>query len=247
MTILVLITQSSFADTTYCTRDNWTKTINNVTKYEDKLQDRIDRYNELFTTQKNMDFYSDSATKSNLLVAILRHDTAFNEKSTDFMSAEKDLMNTELKSIDSEINKLKSLNRRFSTATKSWSTIAESCYDDDEYSNYKRARGLMRTSISQKEYIGKLINKLDRIKQKYDAEIQFLDATKKAYQPQSAKTINKTIAEKADEEPCTCVFNQNRQWNPENVMWNGKYWECSIYNSDGTCGEVQVLERTVPE
>ena len=39
--------------------------------------------------------------------------------------------------------------------------------------------------------------------------------------------------------PCTCVFNKNRQWNPERITYNGAKWECEHYNADGTCARVR--------
>ncbi|CAG35130.1 hypothetical protein [Desulfotalea psychrophila] len=49
----------------------------------------------------------------------------------------------------------------------------------------------------------------------------------------------------SDEEPCTCVFNNNRQWNPEKVLWNNAYWKCSNYKNDGTCSEVKKIEDII--
>ncbi|MGF1765435.1 hypothetical protein [Aliivibrio kagoshimensis] len=53
---------------------------------------------------------------------------------------------------------------------------------------------------------------------------------------QSAK-----IGTQTDDEPCTCVFNKNRMWNPEKVLWKEQYWKCSIYKDDGTCSEVSII------
>ncbi|MFT6984857.1 MAG: hypothetical protein ACJAT7_000658 [Psychromonas sp.] len=55
------------------------------------------------------------------------------------------------------------------------------------------------------------------------------------------KTSIKT-AEKADEDPCTCVFNKNRMWNPEKIIWNNEEWECANYKDDGTCSAVQIVK-----
>jgi hypothetical protein len=52
------------------------------------------------------------------------------------------------------------------------------------------------------------------------------------------KKVSRKISESYDEEPCTCVFNKNRMWNPESIVWNNEEWRCSEYNEDGTCGAV---------
>ena len=39
----------------------------------------------------------------------------------------------------------------------------------------------------------------------------------------SNKQGTSRVGEKADDVPCTCVFNSNRMWNPEKVLWNKDY------------------------
>nr|WP_321403391.1 tetratricopeptide repeat protein [uncultured Desulfobacter sp.] len=45
--------------------------------------------------------------------------------------------------------------------------------------------------------------------------------------------------ELASDVPCTCVFNKNRQWNPNRITFKGIKWECDHYNADGTCAQVR--------
>ncbi|MCG9783738.1 hypothetical protein L1D52_15410 [Vibrio brasiliensis] len=52
------------------------------------------------------------------------------------------------------------------------------------------------------------------------------------------------IGDNADDIPCTCVFNKNRMWNPETIMWNNEEWYCSNYNEDGTCASVALVNPT---
>ncbi|MDB1123795.1 YARHG domain-containing protein [Vibrio algarum] len=54
-----------------------------------------------------------------------------------------------------------------------------------------------------------------------------------------AVMANDSNATQTDEKPCTCVFNMNRAWNPEKIIWNNEAWKCTIYKDDGTCSEVQ--------
>jgi hypothetical protein len=61
------------------------------------------------------------------------------------------------------------------------------------------------------------------------------------------KKVSSKIAEKADEIPCTCVFNKNRMWNPEEIVWNNQLWECAIYKDDGTCSKVQIVKEKKDE
>ncbi|MCK6264714.1 hypothetical protein KP803_15650 [Vibrio sp. ZSDE26] len=59
-----------------------------------------------------------------------------------------------------------------------------------------------------------------------------------------ANTDSKTsrkIGTATDDKPCTCVFNKNRMWNPEKIVWNNEEWHCSEYKEDGTCASVATL------
>lgn len=56
-----------------------------------------------------------------------------------------------------------------------------------------------------------------------------------------SKKQSRKIGDVIDDEPCTCVFNTNRMWNPEKILWNGEEWYCSTYNADGTCGAVALV------
>lgn len=58
---------------------------------------------------------------------------------------------------------------------------------------------------------------------------------------------NYKLGERPDDEPCTCVFNNNRMWNPEKILWNGEEWHCSKYNEDGTCDSVGLVNPNKTE
>lgn len=58
----------------------------------------------------------------------------------------------------------------------------------------------------------------------------------------SDKQGTSRVGVNGDDVPCTCVFNKNRMWNPEKVLWNNAYWKCSNYQNDGTCSEVSKIK-----
>jgi len=66
---------------------------------------------------------------------------------------------------------------------------------------------------------------------------------------QSAKQTDGSskLGKKADDVPCTCVFNKNRAWNPEKIIWKQHFWECLNYKDDGTCTKVGIVEGAVVE
>lgn len=176
ITVLLFVTHTSFAGTTYCTTKNWDKTSRHFKKYEDKLNDSIYRYNDLLDTKQNMGFYSNSYSPLDLAIAWISDETAVKLSVND----KTNIIESEIQNINTEKVKLKKIKSKLVKTQKNWSTIAESCYDDDEYSNYKRARGNMRDAISHIKYIDTLIVKLDNIQKRYESEIDFFDDTKKA-------------------------------------------------------------------
>lgn len=65
---------------------------------------------------------------------------------------------------------------------------------------------------------------------------------------QQAKTSLQTAKNKLKAFiPATVVFNKNREWNPEKIIWQGYFWECANYNADATCEKVQLVEGAVVE
>ncbi|KLN66439.1 hypothetical protein [Vibrio sp. VPAP30] len=63
----------------------------------------------------------------------------------------------------------------------------------------------------------------------------------------SERKVSRKMGETPDDIPCTCVFNKNRMWNPEKIVWNNEEWHCSKYNDDGTCESVALLNSKQTE
>ncbi len=71
--------------------------------------------------------------------------------------------------------------------------------------------------------------------------IMVLIFTSSAQANDSSKKSSRKVGDTFDDEPCTCVFNNTRMWNPEKILWNGEEWHCSKYNEDGTCDSVGLV------
>ncbi|MCZ4336401.1 hypothetical protein [Shewanella colwelliana] len=60
-------------------------------------------------------------------------------------------------------------------------------------------------------------------------------------------TTNKTATytfrkeEEIGQPPCACVFDKNRMYNPDKIVWHGEDWECAVYKDDGHCEKVQKI------
>ncbi|WP_354625344.1 hypothetical protein [Psychromonas sp. MME2] len=59
-----------------------------------------------------------------------------------------------------------------------------------------------------------------------------------------ANAKDKNMVGKTGDVPCPCVFNKNRAWNPDKIVWNNQEWFCSKYNEDGLCDSVAVINYT---
>ncbi len=68
----------------------------------------------------------------------------------------------------------------------------------------------------------------------------------KQHEQEAKATTNKKEQAKSDA-PCACVFNKNRMWNPEKILWNNTYWQCANYRDDGTCSKVSKIKNVVIE
>ncbi|EGQ7800808.1 hypothetical protein P6A00_004506 [Vibrio parahaemolyticus] len=95
-------------------------------------------------------------------------------------------------------------------------------------------------SVEQSSDVSELRKNVEIKKQEYDR-------AKKAYEEAKASLESALKSADKDEVPCTCVFNKNRAWNPEKVIWRDVCWECANYRDDGTCSKVRKVEGAVVE
>ena len=73
------------------------------------------------------------------------------------------------------------------------------------------------------------------------------EAARQAKEAQKNNKVSGKLGENADDIPCTCVFNKNRMWNPEKIVWSNQEWQCTEYKQDGTCRSVGVVPGAVVE
>lgn len=102
--------------------------------------------------------------------------------------------------------------------------------------------------LREKELIA-VRSETKQLKQALNALKKQLPVTLSTPKKQSAKQTDGSskLGEKADDVPCTCVFNKKRAWNPEKIIWKQHFWECINYKDDGTCTKVGIVEGVVVE
>lgn len=96
------------------------------------------------------------------------------------------------------------------------------------------------SAVEQNSDVNELRKAVEVTKQEYER-------AKKAYEEAKASLESALKSADKDEVPCTCVFNKNRAWNPEKIIWRDVFWECANYRDDGTCSNVRKVEGAVVE
>lgn len=73
-------------------------------------------------------------------------------------------------------------------------------------------------------------------------EISFLNTDTAAN-----KTATYTFRKEEDigEPPCVCIFNKNRMFNHDKIVWDNEEWECVVYKDDGLCEKVQKINQSI--
>ena len=64
--------------------------------------------------------------------------------------------------------------------------------------------------------------------------------------PKAEKSVSKPPSDMR-EKPMLCVFDKNRSWNPERIVFNDAIWECAEYGDDGVCLRVQKVKDIINE
>lgn len=103
---------------------------------------------------------------------------------------------------------------------------------------------LLNTALAEKKMATELLEKANQKVKQVEADLMRANValhnanTPKNVTKKSAKSTSK-IGTSEDDAPCNCVFNKNRMWNPEKIVWNNEEWQCALYKDDGTCESVQ--------
>jgi hypothetical protein len=169
---------SSSAKLIYCTGKNWETATGSYRKNENKYNNYSKKYNELLKTHDNVEFVSQRYdVKEFSKVWTLNNSVlATNVEAMHAFSRQ------ESKKIEKVVKKIKTLKTRFVKTKEIWSELAEYCYDEDIYKDYKGARKNMRAAIKANTDSDRLIGKLRKIQDDYTRDIKFINAAKKVFE-----------------------------------------------------------------
>ncbi|MCW8331729.1 hypothetical protein MD588_23290 [Photobacterium sp. SDRW27] len=166
--ILLFLITSQSAQAAYCTDRNWDKALELLSKYRGRYDDNVDRYNERIKPYNEFEFVSGRI-----------YTTVIND--LDFYDLLKD--NGQKAAIEAE--KFNSLKKQVKVTIKGlknardvWKKLADYCYDEDFYEDYKLGRSNMRLSADALKDAEDLRKDIDRLREKYVKEVEFISHLK---------------------------------------------------------------------
>ncbi|UGA55416.1 hypothetical protein [Vibrio sp. VB16] len=148
------------ANAEYCTDSNWDRAQKLYKKVEDRYNVQVNEFNEQVYIYNSFDFIYSQIPESTT-----------NEKLYRQLQTKKYVAESNSNALEVIRIKLIEIRRTTVKSKNMWSKLAEYCYDEDRYDDYKSGRDNMRISIGMKEDIDDFNEKIQRFKKKYNREI----------------------------------------------------------------------------
>lgn len=57
-----------------------------------------------------------------------------------------------------------------------------------------------------------------------------------------ATSLSTRIGESTEDLPCKCIFDRNRRFNPEKIVWKNAVYKCAVYLENGACNRVEKVK-----
>ncbi len=154
----------------YCTDKNWNTGTELYKKYERRYNDLSTDFNDRLDRHQEFEFLSENFSGQQLTQAW--------QNSPDKMTPVIEQYRQELFSQADTFAKLRKRALQVSKGLKKsrdlWEKLADYCYDEDKYQDYKAGRNNMRKVINTLKAANELVAKCDRIKLVYLKEVGFL-------------------------------------------------------------------------
>ncbi|WP_028108870.1 hypothetical protein [Ferrimonas futtsuensis] len=154
----------------YCTDKNWNTGTELYKKYEQRYNDLSTDFNHSLEQHREFQFLSFNFSEPQLAQAW--------QDNPDKMTPVFELYRQQLFSHADTFAKLRQRSLAVSKGLKKsrdlWEKLADYCYDEDNYTDYKAGRDNMRKVINTLKMANELVARCDRIKLKYLKEVGFL-------------------------------------------------------------------------
>lgn len=60
-------------------------------------------------------------------------------------------------------------------------------------------------------------------------------------------SVANRIGESQEDLPCKCIFDRNRKFNPEKIVWKNAVYKCAVYLDNGACNRVEKVKDVTVE
>jgi hypothetical protein len=175
--VLALLIFSGQVQARYCTTNNWNKGRNLYKKYEGKYNEQVSEFNKMLETYNNFGFFSKQ-------YSVEEFSKVWGNKQSVLIQAidlQKDMAFAEVSKFDRVKDEIIKHKKGLVKSKDLWSKLAEYCYDEDEYENYKIGRNNMRKSINTIKLANGLVDRINRLRLKYLEEVGFINQSKDFY------------------------------------------------------------------
>lgn len=158
----LFVSTSAMAE--YCTVENWDRGQALYNKYKERFYLQQSNYNDLLETYNEFRF-----THRVLTSTTIDNEEAFNALKHNGTLAKEEAR--KFKKIEDSIKTIKS---GFEKSRSLWDKLAEYCYDEDSYKDYKNSRRNMRSVIENIDVTEDFISLTAEKRQKYLKEVDFI-------------------------------------------------------------------------
>lgn len=174
----VLLLFTGQVNARYCTDKNWKTGVELYRKYEDRYNEQIDAFNDILDTYNDFEFLS-KRYHINEFAKIWAED---DPKLYQSLETQKDLVFAEVAKFDKVKKKINEAIKGLDKSRRLWEKLADYCYDEDRYEDYKSGRNNMRDAIRTTKAANGLIGRIDKLRLVYLKEVGFINQSKDIYE-----------------------------------------------------------------
>ncbi|MDG3086114.1 hypothetical protein P7F88_08385 [Vibrio hannami] len=158
----------------YCTTKNWETSTEYYKKQEKRYNGNVSLVNEAVVIYNDYEFLQDHYDSDTLLKVWVGK----NENAKKALIAQKELFMNEVLTLNKLRSKILATMKKLKTAKELWEKLADYCYDEDHYDDYKAGRDNMRKVIKTQKKADELLAKVERMKLRYLKEVGLINGSK---------------------------------------------------------------------
>ncbi|WP_375748763.1 hypothetical protein [Vibrio sp. HN007] len=171
---LLFLLSADPAAARYCTTKNWETSTSYYKKQEKRYNGNVKAANIEIEQYNSYEFLQDSFN-SDQLAQIWLGD---NDAAKLALNTQKDLFMDEVIKLNKVRSKILATMKKLKTNKELWEKLADYCYDEDNYKDYKAGRDNMRKGINLQKQADELLSKVERIKLRYLKEVGLINSSK---------------------------------------------------------------------